>query len=69
MFQAEAALQLLDLCRQSAGIAGVAFEHLDRDRPTVTVAEQAVDDLQPIRPVVAAIPVLGQLAAAPFEIR
>ena len=54
VLEPEAALQRRDLRRQGAGIAGVAFEHLDGDRPAVPIAEQAVDDLQPIRSVVAA---------------
>jgi hypothetical protein len=69
VFQPGPALQLLDLCRQSAGVACVALEHLHRDRTTVAVAEQAVDNLQPIRAVFAAIAVLSKRAAASFEIR
>jgi hypothetical protein len=47
------------LRRQGAGVAGVTLEHLDRDRPAVTIAQKAIDDLQPIRSSVAAIAMPG----------
>ena len=68
VLQAKAALQFLDLSRQRGGIAGVALEHLDGDRPAVAVAQQAVDDLQPVRTVITAVAVLSQLAAAAFQV-
>jgi hypothetical protein len=46
VLEPEPALQLLDLRGQGARIARVAFEHFDGDRPSVTVAEETVDDLQ-----------------------
>src|SRR6266850_404796 len=42
----EALLDLVDLGRKRARIAGVALEHLDGHRATVGGAQQAVDDLQ-----------------------
>ena len=68
VLQAKAALQFLDLSRQRGGIAGVALEHLDGDRPAVAVAQQAVDDLQPVRTVITAVTVLSQWAAAAFQV-
>jgi hypothetical protein len=66
--QLEALLQLVDLRRQGHRIGGVAFEHLDRYRAAVGRAHQADDNLRPVTAVVAAVAMLRQLAAAPFEI-
>src|SRR6185312_5370579 len=38
------------------------------DRASLAIAEQPVDDLQAIGPVVTAVSVLGQFAAAAFEV-
>src|SRR5438552_6802411 len=64
----EALLQLLDLRRQGQRIGGIALEHLDGDRATVGGAHQANDNLRPVAPVVAAVAMLGQFAAASFEV-
>ena len=61
VLETEALFQLADLRGQSARVPDIALEHLDRDRPAITVTEQAVDDLQPIRPTITAIPVPGEL--------
>ena len=61
MLETEALFQLADLRGQGARVPDIALEHLDRDRPAITVTEQAVDDLQPIRPTITAIPVPGEL--------
>jgi len=66
--QAEALLQLVDLCRQGQRIGGVAFEHLDRHRAAVACAHQANDELRPVATVVAAVAILRQFAAASFEV-
>src|SRR5439155_8930870 len=60
--------QLLDLRRQGQRIGGIALEHLDGDRATVGGAHQANDNLRPVAPVVAAVAMLGQFAAASFEV-
>lgn len=52
--QAKAPFELVDLRGERAGVAGIAVEHLDRDWPSLTVAEQPVDDLQAIGPVITA---------------
>jgi hypothetical protein len=52
--ETEALLQLADLRGQRAQVSDIALEHLDRDQPAITVTEQAIDDLQPVRPAVAA---------------
>ena len=66
--QLEPLLQLVDLRRQRHRIGGVAFEHLDRDRAAVSGAHQADDQLRPVAPVVAAVAMLRQFAAASFEV-
>src|SRR6201981_3670242 len=66
--QLEALLQLVDLCRQRQRIGGIAFKHLHRDRAAVGGAHQANDNLRPVATVVAAVAMLRQFAAAPFEI-
>ena len=68
VLEAKAALQRLDLARHYARVAGIAFEHLDGNRPSIAIAEQAVDDLQPIRAAVAAVAVPDELAAPAFQI-
>jgi hypothetical protein len=47
--QPEAALELVDLLAEGGRIGSVALEHLDGDRPALPVAQQPIDDLQPIR--------------------
>jgi hypothetical protein len=66
--QLETLLQLVDLCRQPQGIGGIAFKHLHRDRAAVGPAHQADDNLRPVATVVAAVAMVRQFAAAPFEI-
>jgi hypothetical protein len=39
------------------------FEHLHRDRPSLATAEQAIDDLQPIRLAITAVVMPGEFAA------
>ena len=68
LLQAKALLQLVDLGGERGRIGGVALKHLDRDRPASAVAQQAVDDLRAIGPVVAAVAELGEFAVAAFEI-
>ena len=68
MLETEPLLQLADLRGQGARVPDIALEHLDRDRPTITVTEQAVDDLQPIRPTVTAVAVPGKLTAAALNV-
>ena len=64
----EAFLELVDLGRQGARIAGVAVEHLDRHRAAVGGAQQAVDDLQLALLAVAVVAAPGQRAAAALHI-
>jgi hypothetical protein len=66
--QVEALLQLVDLRRQGQRIGGVAFKHLDCNRATLGRAHQANDQLRPVATVIAAVTVLRQFTAAPFEI-
>jgi hypothetical protein len=51
-----------------AGIADRAVEYLDRERPLVAVVQQVVDDLRPVRPVVAAVAEAGERTAAALEV-
>ena len=64
----EALLELVDLGRKRARIAGVALEHLDRHRAAVGGAQQAVDDLQLALLAVAVVAEPRQLAAAALHI-
>src|ERR1700722_6408061 len=64
----EALLDLVDLGRKRARIAGVALEHLDGHRATVGGAQQAVDDLQLALLAVAVVAEPRQLAAAALHI-
>src|SRR5438067_9520084 len=66
--RAEALLQLVDLRRQGQRIGSVAFEHLDRDRAALGRAHQTDDQLRPVATMVAAVAMLRQFAAAPFEV-
>ena len=66
--QAEAELELLHLAAERHRVGGVALEHLDCDRAALTVAQQAIDDLEPVGPMITAVAVLRQCAAAAFEI-
>jgi hypothetical protein len=61
-------LELVDLAFESAGIGGIAGKHLDRDRTALLSAQHAKDDLPLVVAVVAAVAVLGQWAAAAFQI-
>jgi hypothetical protein len=67
--QLEALLQLVDLRRQCRRIGGIAFEHLDRDRATIRRAQQTDHQVRAVTPMVAAVAVARQFAAAPFQIR
>ena len=66
--EAEAMLELVDLAFEGAGIGGIAGKHLDRDRAAFLIAQHAKDDLPFVVAVVAAVAVLGQWAAAAFQI-
>jgi hypothetical protein len=66
--QPEPLLQLVHLGRQRRRVPGLARERLDGDRTALPVAEQAIDDLRPIGPLVPAVAVPGQFAAAPLQI-
>jgi hypothetical protein len=66
--EAKARLELLHLGGEGHRVGGVALEHFDRDRAALAVAEQTIDDLEPVRTVVAAVAEPAQRAAAPFEI-
>lgn len=68
MLQGEALLELGDVNGERLGIAGVAFEHLDRDRTAVRRAQQAVDDLQLAFLAVAIVAELGERAAASLHV-
>src|ERR1700738_2635072 len=61
-------LDLVDVARKRARIAGVALEHLDGHRATVGGAQQAVDDLQLALLAVAVVAEPRQLAAAALHI-
>jgi len=65
---AEPALELVDLRLQRPRVRRVAFEHLDRDRQALPRAQQPIDDLRPVRAVIAAVAVLRQRAAATLEV-
>ena len=67
-FEGEPFLQLGDLIGDRPGIAGIALEHLDRDRAAVGGAQQAVDDLRLALLAVAIVAALGQRTAAAFDI-
>ena len=67
-FEGEPLLQLGDLIGHRFGIAGIALEHLDRDRAAVGGAQQAVDDLRLALLAVAVVAALGQRTAAAFDI-
>jgi hypothetical protein len=66
--EAEALLELVDLCRQRHRIGGVAIKHFDGNRTAVGSAEQTVDNLQCTLPAVAAIATFGERAAAAFHV-
>src|SRR5215472_13903725 len=68
MREIEPPLELVDLARQGERIAGVAREHLDRDRAAFRRTPQAVDDLQFAALAVAIVAELCQRAAAPLEV-
>ena len=68
MVEAEALLELVDLCRQRHRIGGVPFEHLDSDRAAVGGAQQAVGDLQLAPLAVAVVAAPGERAAASFHV-
>ena len=67
-FEGEPLFQLGDLIRHGPGIAGIALEHLDRDRAAVGGAQQAVDDLRLALLAVAVVAALGQRTAAAFDV-
>ena len=64
----EARLQLLDLRFQRRRIRRVALEHFDRDRQAVARAQQAVDDLQAVTAMIAAVAIVRQRTMAAFEV-
>ena len=64
MPETDALLQLIDLCRQGAGIAGVTGEYLDGNRPAIAITQQAADDPQPVRAMIAVH--MGDLAPIAF---
>ena len=66
--EAEAAAQLADLGGQRHRVGDIAFKDLDGDRASLLAAQQAIDDLRAVRPVIAAVAALGQFTALAFEI-
>jgi hypothetical protein len=68
MLEPEPLPQFVDLCGKRAGVPNITLEHLDGDRPAIAVTKQAIDDLQPIRPTIAAVPVPGELAAPALNV-
>ena len=68
MAQMKSPLELVDLGGNRSRVSGITSEHLDRDRPAVAVAQQAIDDLRPIGPVIATVAVPRERAAPSFEI-
>ena len=64
----ETLVELLHLGTQRAGIGGVAFEDLDRDRASVPVAEQREDDLGLARLAVLGVPAPGEGAFRALEV-
>ena len=65
----EAILELLDLRAQRGRIGRVAVEDLDRNRQPLSRAQQPIDDLRTVAPVIAAVAVLRQRTAAALKIR
>jgi hypothetical protein len=63
-FEPEALLELGDLIAECRWIAGVAFEHFDRDRTAVGRAQKSEHDLHLVRPAVPRMTKARQLAAA-----
>ena len=49
-------------------VGRVAFEYLDGNGASVLVAEQAIDDLGAIGPVIAAVATLRKFAVLAFEV-
>ena len=64
----EPPLEFLHLGGDRRRIGGVAFEHFHRDRPTLAIAQQTIDDLRPIGPVIPAVSVVCQFAMPAFEV-
>jgi len=65
--QAEPPFELVDLRSQRRGIAGIALEHLDRDRAAVHCTQQADDDLKLVASAITAIAMARQRTAAPLQ--
>ena len=66
--EVEACPQFGDLGGERHGISRVAFEYLDGNGTSLLIAEQAVDDLGAIGPVVPAVAALRKFAVLTFEI-
>ena len=66
--EVEACSQLGDLGGERHRVCGVAFEHLDRDGASRLAAEQSIDNLRAIGPVVTAVATLRKFAVLAFEI-
>jgi hypothetical protein len=68
VLQAEPRPDLVDPRPERGGVAGIAFEHFDRDRRAVLGAQQAIDDLQLALLAAAIVAAPRERAAAAFEI-
>ena len=66
--EAEATSDLVDLPADRRRIGRVAFEHFDRDRASLAVAQKPVGDLPFVAPAVAAVAVVGQPGLAPLHV-
>ena len=67
MVEVEALPELVEVDGQRAGIAGIAFEYLDRHRAAVTGAQQAEHDLQLVALAIAAVATPCQWTGAALE--
>ncbi len=61
-------LQLGDLRRYRSRVGGIAFEHLDRNRTTISATQQADHQLRPVAATVPAVTVTSQGTTAALEI-
>ena len=68
MIKTKAVFELAHLAGQGHRVSGTAVEDLDRHRTAVRGAEQTVDDLQFAALAVTVVAVLGERAAAAFQV-
>src|SRR6202041_2523893 len=66
---AEAILELLDLRAHRRRVGRFAIKHLDRNRQSVSCAQQPIHDLWAITAVITAVAMLRQRTTATLEIR